>query len=148
MHCQSWQKSIQRGTNATHFVHFHHSFPFISHALFREHCEEVPTGFVKDLIRLGRNIHEVILLDVTLKQNSPLSYSLQPNNGLPIPSFFGDDNDKELSRIFPLLRRLSDADDIFPILQAYREMKATQAYLRNTDPSRSTTKAEMSVSCN
>ena len=36
----------------------------IDHALFREHCEHVENGFVKDLSKLGRNLDEVIIIDV------------------------------------------------------------------------------------
>lgn len=36
----------------------------INHALFREHCEKVKNGFVKDLSKLGRDLNEVIIIDV------------------------------------------------------------------------------------
>ena len=115
----------------------------IDHALFREHCEQTGSGFVKDLSKLGRNLHEVIIIDVTRTQNSPIAYSRQPENGLPISSFFGEEGDKELSRLLPILKAISESEDVFPLLQAYRQMKAAQAYFRPDTPS--TTKADMVI---
>jgi RNA polymerase II subunit A small phosphatase-like protein len=44
-----------------------------------------------DLRRLGRNIKDVIIVD-----NSPVSFSLQPENAIPIKSWFDDSSDREL----------------------------------------------------
>lgn len=38
----------------------------INHALFREHCDLGGNGFVKDLSKLGRDLQEVIIVDVIL----------------------------------------------------------------------------------
>lgn len=116
----------------------------IDHTLFREHCQQVGTGFVKDLSKLNRNLDEVIIIDVNSTQNSPIAYSLQPQNSLAISSFFGEEGDKELSRLLPVLRALSEAEDIFPLLQAYRELK-THTCARPDSPSRSTTKADLGL---
>ena len=116
----------------------------INHTLFREHCQRVETGFVKDLSKLGRNLNEVIIIDVTSTQNSPIAYSLQPQNSLAVSSFFGEEGDKELTGLLPVLRALSQAEDIFPLLQAYRDAKA-HTYVRADTPSRSTTKADLGL---
>ncbi|KAH3745220.1 Carboxy-terminal domain RNA polymerase II polypeptide A smallphosphatase 1 [Pelomyxa schiedti] len=50
--------------------------------LFREACTFVGGAYVKDLSRLGRDLSQVMIID-----NLPISYSLQPENGLPIASF-------------------------------------------------------------
>lgn len=115
----------------------------IDHTLFREHCEHVEGGFVKDLSKLGRNLDEIIIIDVKSTQNSPIAYSLQPNNGLAISDFVGDDNDKELIKLLPVLKAASEADDIFSVLQAYRDAKAVKVNVRPETPSRSTTKADL-----
>ena len=70
--------------------------------LFREHCSLINTTFVKDLERLGRDLKDIIIVD-----NSPLSYSLHPDNGLPILTWFEDKNDTELFKLKPVLEFLS-----------------------------------------
>ena len=115
----------------------------IDHALFRDHCEHTQSGFVKDLSKLGRNMHEIIIIDVNPTQNSPIAYSRQPENGLPISSYFGEEGDKELSRLIPILKAASETQDMLSLLQAYRQMKAAQAYFRPDTPS--TTKADQVV---
>ena len=75
--------------------------------LFREHCTLINNTFVKDLKKLGRDLKDIIIVD-----NSPLSYSFHPENGLPILSWFEDKNDKELYNITPLLIFLSDVKDV------------------------------------
>ena len=46
---------------------------------------------VKDLSRLGRDMNKIIIID-----NIEENYQLQPNNGLNICDFEGDENDNEL----------------------------------------------------
>ena len=75
--------------------------------LFREHCTLINNTFVKDLKKLGRDLKDIIIVD-----NSPLSYSFHPQNGLPILSWFEDKNDRELYNIIPLLIFLSDVKDV------------------------------------
>ena len=78
-----------------------------SFRLFREHCTLINNVYVKDLKRLGRDIKDVIIVD-----NSPLSYLLNPENGLPILSWFDDKNDRELSNIIPILDFLAGVHDV------------------------------------
>ena len=75
--------------------------------LFREHCSLINTTFVKDLQRLGRDLKNIIIVD-----NSPLSYALHPENGLPILTWFEDKTDRELYSIMPLLEFLSTVPDV------------------------------------
>ena len=80
---------------------------YCPYRLFREHCSFINNNYVKDLTRLGRNLKDIIIVD-----NSPLSYSFHPNNGLPILSWFDDYNDNELEKITPILIFLSSVDDV------------------------------------
>ena len=75
--------------------------------LFREHCSLINATFVKDLQRLGRDLKNIIIVD-----NSPLSYSLHPENGLPILTWFEDKTDRELYTIIPVLVFLSTVPDV------------------------------------
>lgn len=63
--------------------------------------------FVKDLTRLGRNIKDVIILD-----NSPAAYMMQPENALPILSWYDCQKDKELAKLLPILEKFSTVDDV------------------------------------
>ena len=75
--------------------------------LFREHCTLINMTFVKDLQKLGRDIKNIVIVD-----NSPLSYALHPENGLPIQTWFEDKSDKELYQIIPILKFLSKVPDV------------------------------------
>ena len=80
---------------------------YCPYRLFREHCSFINNNYVKDLTKLGRNLKDIIIVD-----NSPLSYSFHPNNGLPILSWFDDYNDFELDNITPILIFLSKVNDV------------------------------------
>ena len=75
--------------------------------LFREHCSMVGIAYIKDLKKLGRDLKDIIIVD-----NSPLSYSFNHENGLPILTWFNDKNDRELYNITPILEFLSDVYDV------------------------------------
>ncbi len=80
---------------------------YCPYRLFREHCSLINTTFVKDLQRLGRDLKDIVIVD-----NSPLSYSLHPKNGLPILTWFEDKSDRELFEIMPILEFLSNVPDV------------------------------------
>ena len=78
-----------------------------SFRLFREHCSMMGMTYIKDLNKLGRNLKDVIIVD-----NSPLSYTFNKENGIPILTWFNDKNDKELDYLLPILEFLSLVDDV------------------------------------
>ena len=80
---------------------------YCPYRFFREHCTFINNNYVKNLDKLGRNLKDIIIVD-----NSPLAYSLHPNNGLPILSWFDDYNDYELDNITPILIFLSTVNDV------------------------------------
>lgn len=97
----------------------------ISGRLFRESCSLHNGCYVKDLSRLGRDLKHVLILDVSCMQNSPNSYELQPNNAIPISSWFDDPEDKELFRIIPVLEQLASVEDVTQsILQTRKSLHA------------------------
>ena len=61
---------------------------FFGRRYYRDSCSVTPGGLlVKDLRILGeRDLADVLLLD-----NTPSAYAWQPQCGVPIPSFMGDD---------------------------------------------------------
>ena len=64
----------------------------ISFKLYRQHINFVNGCIIKDLSKLGRDISKVIIID-----NIEENFSLQPDNGLNICDFEGDENDNELN---------------------------------------------------
>lgn len=56
--------------------------------LYREHCSYYNNVFVKDMTQIGRRMQDIIIID-----NSPTSYLFQPENGLPILSWYEDKDD-------------------------------------------------------
>ena len=63
----------------------------IDYKLYREHTYDYNGINVKDLSKLGRDLNKIIIID-----NIEENYSFQPNNGLNIIDFEGDENDNEL----------------------------------------------------
>lgn len=82
------------------------------HRLFREHCTSSRGNYVKDLTRLGRPIKDVIIID-----NSPASYAFQPENAVPIETWFDDPQDLQLMELMGLLNELAKVDNVVELLE-------------------------------
>ncbi|XP_059089114.1 carboxy-terminal domain RNA polymerase II polypeptide A small phosphatase 1-like [Tigriopus californicus] len=80
--------------------------------LFRESCVFHRGNYVKDLSRLGRELHKIIIVD-----NSPASYIFHPENAVPVASWFDDLNDHELLDLIPFLTNLSQAESVYEMLR-------------------------------
>ena len=80
--------------------------------LSRDHCTFYQGMYVKDLAELGRDLRDVLIID-----NSPTAYLFQPDNALPIISWYDDVSDRCLYDYIPFLKALSKVDDVRPILK-------------------------------
>ncbi|XP_057303560.1 carboxy-terminal domain RNA polymerase II polypeptide A small phosphatase 1-like [Hydractinia symbiolongicarpus] len=80
--------------------------------LFRESCVFYKGNYVKDLSKLGRDLHNVVIID-----NSPASYIFHPENAVPVTSWFDDKDDTELMDLIPFLESISSADNCITALQ-------------------------------
>jgi CTD small phosphatase-like protein 2 len=85
----------------------------LKYRLYREDCLHIGGHFVKDLSRLGRDLSHVIILD-----NSITSFAHHLDNGIPILSWFDDQNDGELWKVGNLLEQLVNTQDVRPILNS------------------------------
>lgn len=74
--------------------------------LFREHCT-YNGNYVKDLSKIGRDLKDCIIVD-----NLSKSYAFQPENGLPISSWYDNQADMELDKLYRLLIMLSKTKDV------------------------------------
>lgn len=91
-----------------------------AHHLFRNHCSVIANTLVKDLSLLGRDMSKIIIID-----NSPSSYMLQPDNAIPIKTWTGDQSDKALMELVPVLEELSKVSDVREhIHKLYRHPKS------------------------
>lgn len=70
--------------------------------LFRESCTCVKNTYIKDMNRMGRPLNSVMIMD-----NSPHSYSFNPENAIPCESWFDDEKDTELLRFIPILQSMA-----------------------------------------
>ena len=75
--------------------------------LYRDSCLFLRGLYVKDLSRLGRNLEQTVIVD-----NSPASFLLHPEQGIPIKSWFSDEKDRELGGLMESLRRLVEAESV------------------------------------
>jgi len=80
--------------------------------LFRESCVFHRGNYVKDLGRLGRELHKVVIVD-----NSPASYIFHPDNAVPVASWFDDMSDTELLDLIPFFESLSKVDNVYRVLR-------------------------------
>jgi hypothetical protein len=67
--------------------------------------------YVKDMSELNRELKDVLIID-----NSPTAYLFQPDNALPIISWYDDKSDRQLYDYMPFLAQLSKVHDVRPIL--------------------------------
>ena len=78
----------------------------IQYKLTREHCTFLNGIYIKELKKLNRDLKDLIILD-----NSPLAYSFDIDNGLPIKAWYEDKNDNELHKVYFILEFLSKVKD-------------------------------------
>ncbi|KAI9197315.1 HAD-like domain-containing protein [Polychytrium aggregatum] len=88
------------------------------HRLYRDSCTIVDGVHMKDLEKLGRNIKHTMLVD-----NSPQVFALQLSNGIPIKSWYDDQDDHELLDLLKFLETVSDTDDVRPHIDRQFKLK-------------------------
>jgi len=96
---------------------------YIAHRMFRDSCLCVDGNYLKDLSVLGRDIRKVAIID-----NSVQAFGYHLNNGIPIESWFDDDEDQELMKLIPFLKRLKDCADVRAVI---KETFRLEDYLRS-----------------
>ena len=91
----------------------------INYKLYRKHTEQINGVFIKDLSKLGRDLTKILIVD-----NNKDNFSLQPENGLHICSFIGDQNDDELYNLSSDLMKIVECkkNDIRPVIKEIKQI--------------------------
>ena len=86
----------------------------IKYRLYRHHTTIMGCNVFKDLMRLGRDMSKIIIID-NLKDN----FKLQPNNGLFIKTWTSDINDNQLFDLQKILRDIAlfNVEDVRPVIE-------------------------------
>jgi len=80
--------------------------------LFRESCLNKEGNFIKDLSLINQDLASTIIID-----NSPIAYSHNKENALPIDNWMGDNpRDESLLNLLPFLNALRFTSDVRSIL--------------------------------
>jgi len=84
----------------------------LSRRLFRESCTQLPSGsYAKDLAIVEADLSRVCLID-----NSPISYTFNQANGIPIEGWTSDPSDEALLDLLPVLDSLRFTGDVRSVL--------------------------------
>lgn len=100
----------------------------IDYKLYRKHTEQINGVFIKDLSKLGRDINKIVIID-----NNKDNFSLQPENGLHICSFLGDQNDDELYLLSGDLMKIikGNKNDLRPAVKEIDEIMKQRYKTKN-----------------
>ncbi|OMO82727.1 NLI interacting factor [Corchorus olitorius] len=90
----------------------------ISHRFYRDSCKQVRGKFIKDLSGMGRDMRKIVIVD-----DNPNSFTLQPENGIPIKPFLGDEPwDNELMKLAGFFERCDVCSDMRDAVKKYLEL--------------------------
>ncbi|CAG8653705.1 38273_t:CDS:2 [Gigaspora margarita] len=83
----------------------------ISYRFFRQSCTNRNGAYIKDLTIVEPDLSRVCLID-----NSPISYAMHQENGIPIEGWISDQHDEALLDLLPFLDALRFTEDVRSIL--------------------------------
>ncbi|TMS20550.1 CTD small phosphatase-like protein 2 [Larimichthys crocea] len=86
------------------------------HRLYQDDCACVLGHYIKDLSVLGRDLAKTVVLD-----NAPHTYPYHLMNTVPIKSWSGESEDRELQKLIPSLEKLSAAEDFREVLKKRKD---------------------------
>ena len=85
----------------------------IPHRFFRQHCTQLGEFiYTKDLSDLNRSLSRTVLVD-----NNPVCFIPNPDNGIPVNSFYGQTEDSTLKILMGFLDKLNEFSDVRPVLK-------------------------------
>lgn len=114
---------------------------WVSYVLYRDSCSYCGGNFVKDLRRLGRPLDSVVLLDDNLISATPTMYNIIPIKRFDVNQQSLEesseclkkgemDDDLELLRIVPLLKKISLKSTVPSVLKDYCDSDLIELSIR------------------
>lgn len=97
---------------------------YINLRIYRESCLEFENLFIKDLAILGLDVRELIMID-----NCIFSFSLNLKNGVLIPSYYNDTDDKELLNLIEYLEKIRFVEDVRELNEDYFGFETIKNFL-------------------
>mmetsp|Transcript_27448 Transcript_27448/g.44058 ORF Transcript_27448/g.44058 Transcript_27448/m.44058 type:complete len:391 (-) Transcript_27448:88-1260(-) len=98
----------------------------VQQSLSREDCvadPSRPNAFTKDLTKFRDDMRRIVLVD-----NSSMSFTLQPDNGILVQDWLGlENNDMELVRVRSILEKLVNASDVREVLRQEPQTQGSQS---------------------
>ena len=88
----------------------------IAARLFRQHCTRYKGCYVKDLSKIGRPMHELLIVD-----NSAKSYMFQRENAIASDTWISDRKCVQLEEMADYLESIADASDLRDHTQRWNE---------------------------
>lgn len=103
---------------------------WITHRLYRDSCLQVENNYVKDLNSLGRDLQKTVIVD-----NSIQAFSYHLDNGIPISSWFQEEDDRELEQIFDfLISKVKASNDVtIPLIKHFRITNQLYEFVKRND---------------
>ncbi|XP_026199233.1 CTD small phosphatase-like protein 3 [Anabas testudineus] len=86
------------------------------HRLYQDDCACVLGHYIKDLSVLGRDLTKTVVLD-----NAPHTYPYNLMNTIPIKSWSGESEDRELQKLISYMEKLSAAEDFREVLKKRKD---------------------------
>lgn len=86
------------------------------HRLYQDDCTCVLGHYIKDLSILGRDLAKTVVLD-----NAPHTYPYHLMNTIPIKSWSGASEDRELQKLAPYMEKISAAEDFREVLKKRKD---------------------------
>ncbi|CAG5863981.1 unnamed protein product [Menidia menidia] len=86
------------------------------HRLYQDDCACVVGHYIKDLNVLGRDLTKTVVLD-----NAPHTYPYNLMNTIPIKSWSGQPEDRELQKLIPYMEKLAAAEDFQEVLKKRKD---------------------------
>lgn len=98
----------------------------ISHALYRDSVVISNNQVVKDLRILYRNLKDVVIID-----NCAICMAAQPENGILVRSYNGEERDNELNEVMNFLNRNENSKDLREEITHTYKLKLLSEYAQD-----------------